>query len=1081
MRFPALLVLLCIALVDAMKDQDFIKCRDSGFCTRNRAYAESMNGRQPSDSPYRVVESSVQLAAGLVTADLLNTRDQVVLLLSLFIYEDGIVRVRIDEKNAPRKRYDVKNVLIDEGIEYDDDIVLISIGESLKSAPYENTKTSDTLKLSIGKNAVHLHYAPFALDFYEDGVLVSTVNRKGYFNFEHHRPKPQPVAEVPPVNPDAMPVPPTEDAEAAADETTATSGPDPNALNARLEASMWEEKFRDFTDTKKYGPNSFGVDVSFPGSQHVYGLPEHATNLSLKETTGAEGAYKDPYRLYNLDVFEYELDREVALYGAVPLMWSHKMTKQGSRTVGFFWLNAAETWVDVKKETTVSQLFFQWGLFGSKDPHDATTTITHWVSESGVLDFFVLFGPQPADVFRQYAILTGSQNLPQLFALGYHQCRWNYHDHEDVELVHNGFETNNIPLDVIWLDIEHTEDKKYFTWHGTKFNEPVKMQQLIASHGRKMVTIIDPHIKRDDGYHVKSQASEKGLFVRNKDGGEYEGWCWPGSSSWIDFLNPEARQFWCRLYAHDAYQGSTETLFTWNDMNEPSVFNGPEITMPKDNLHYQDVEHREVHNIYGMMLHRATYSGHVYRSLPNGEISYALWTNRTSLTDGPNPHRPFVLSRAFFAGTQRYGAIWTGDNTATWEQLEMSPAMLLAVSLGGIGFCGADVGGFFGNPSAELLTRWYQAGVYYPFFRGHAHLDTKRREPWIFGDPYTGYIRDAIVLRYRLLPYWYTLFRRGQIDGITPIRPFFIEFPTDAKTFGMDDSYMVGDALLVKPVGKPLDQGGDHVDVYLPGNEIWFNFFSHIGYSPQNRVHRLQTPLASPVPALLRAGKVVVTRDRVRRSSQLMHHDPLSLLIGLDSKNTAAGEWYLDDGESFSYALKNEFVHKAVTVKTEGATKFIIQARDIVYDPTSKSRRMKPWQRPFLSDPVQNDKGQLLKFEDIERVMSLSSAHPYCVKINQQVSIERVTILGQESSILSTLFANQPRLKISVTAVDASGSEASIGMMDASSVLIERVTESSIHGHETAGSTTGVVPVYKLTLRQPPIGAGLDWAITIRW
>lgn len=160
--------------------------------------------------------------------------------------------------------------------------------------------------------------------------------------------------------------------------------------------------------------------------------------------------------------------------------------------------------------------------------------------------------------------------------------------------------------------------------------------------------------------------------------------------------------------------------------------------------------------------------------------------------------------------------------------------MLLSISFGGIGFCGADVGGFFGNPDAELLTRWYQAGAFYPFFRAHAHLDARRREPWLFGDKTTQLIRDAIIVRYKMLPYWYTLFRRGQVDGVTPMRPMLMEFSNDANVYGMDDQYMVGDSLLVKHIYEPLHNGGDKMQVYLPGSELWYNYHTHIAYKSQD-------------------------------------------------------------------------------------------------------------------------------------------------------------------------------------------------------------------------------------------------------
>ena len=132
-------------------------------------------------------------------------------------------------------------------------------------------------------------------------------------------------------------------------------------------------------------------------------------------------------------------------------------------------------------------------------------------------------------MLRQYTSLTGRAPLPQRFATAYHQCRWNYRDEADVKAVDNGFDTHQIPYDVLWLDIEHTDGKKYFTWDATLFPNPAEMQRGLAEHGRKMVTIIDPHIKRDSGYYVHSEALSKGLYIKKADGqSEYDGHCWPG-------------------------------------------------------------------------------------------------------------------------------------------------------------------------------------------------------------------------------------------------------------------------------------------------------------------------------------------------------------------------------------------------------------------------------------------------------------------------------------------------------------------------------------------------------------------------
>ena len=429
-------------------------------------------------------------------------------------------------------------------------------------------------------------------------------------------------------------------------------------------------------------------------------------------------------------------------------------------TVGVFWLNSAETNVEVKKA-------------------DAGWT-TNWKSVGGILDVFFLPGPTPAEVLKQYSHITGTSALHPQFSLGYHQCRWNYRSEEDTLSVDEGFDTHYIPYDVIWLDIEHTDGKKYFTWDSHNFPNPEKMINKIAARGRKVVTISDPHIKRANGYHVHDIATANGYYVKTESGSDYEGDCWPGRSSWLDYYNPKIRSWYATLYKYDMYKGSTPDLYTWIDMNEPSVFNSPEVTMDMNAVHTSEdgvkVKHRDLHNMYGFYQTMATYQGLYER------------------TTGP-PHvktsRPFILSRSFFSGSQRYAAVWTGDNLAAWSHLDKSIPMLLSMSLAGLTFVGADVGGFFENPDPELLIRWYQIATYYPFFRGHAHLETKRREPWLFGEEKTQQIRTAIVARYQLMPYLYTQFWRAHEEGESVILPLYFEFPEDNAVLDIDRQMLV--------------------------------------------------------------------------------------------------------------------------------------------------------------------------------------------------------------------------------------------------------------------------------------------------
>uniref|UniRef100_A0A6I8NIX2 Glucosidase alpha, neutral C n=1 Tax=Ornithorhynchus anatinus TaxID=9258 RepID=A0A6I8NIX2_ORNAN len=621
----------------------------------------------------------------------------------------------------------------------------------------------------------------------------------------------------------------------------------PSVQGKEEDLGLWEERWGPFVDVKANGPSSVGLDFSLPGFEHVYGIPQRAQSLQLPDTGNGEA-----YRLYNLDVYGYEIHDKMGIYGSVPYLLAHS---QG-RTVGVFWLNASETLVEIGRRAAVE-------VSGAK-----CHTAVRWMSEGGVIDVFLLMGPTPSAVFQQYGRLTGPPALPPLFSLGYHQCRWNYEDERDVRAVDAGFDGHDIPYDALWLDIEHTEGKRYFTWDRQRFPDPTGMQDLLRGKRRKLVIITDPHIKVDPDYSLYSQAKAKGYFVKNSAGEDFEGICWPGACSYLDFTNPEVRKWYADQFAFSTYKGSTDVLFAWNDMNEPSVFRGPELTLPKDALHHGQREHRELHNIYGLYQQMATAAGLVQRS--GGE------------------ERPFVLTRSFFAGSQKYGAVWTGDNRAEWSYLKISIPMLLTLSIAGIPFCGADVGGFIGDPDPELLVRWYQAAAFQPFFRGHANRDTKRREPWLLEPLHTRLIRETVRERYTLLPYWYSLFYRAQETSVPVMRPLWVEFPTEPETFGAEEEYMLGNALLVHPVTDP---GATSVNVFLPGP-------AEVAYSPKRGLFRLAR-LAAQAPAPPR-------RHRGRRAPAFL----TAHVVCAPLQASAVGELFLDDGHSFGYLRRNRYLRR---------------------------------------------------------------------------------------------------------------------------------------------------------------------------
>ncbi|XP_076972096.1 neutral alpha-glucosidase AB isoform X1 [Tamandua tetradactyla] len=859
---------VCLGVTLAVDRSNFKTCEESSFCKRQRSI-------RPGLSPYRALLDSLQLGPDAFTVHLINEVTKVLLVLELQGLQKNMTRIRIDELEPRRPRYRVPDVLV-----ADPPTARLSV-----SGRDDN---SVELTVAEGPYKIILTAQPFRLDLLEDRSLLLSVNARGLLAFEHQRAPRVSFSDKVSVTLGSIwdkiknlfsrqgSKDPAE-GDGAQPEETPGDDDKPEETQGKAEKDepgAWEETFKTHSDSKPYGPTSVGLDFSLPGMEHVYGIPEHADSLRLKVTEGGE-----PYRLYNLDVFQYELNNPMALYGSVPVLLAHNT----QRDLGIFWLNAAETWVDISSNTAGKTLFGKM-LDYLQGSGETPQTDVRWMSESGIIDVFLLLGPSVFDVFRQYASLTGTQALPPLFSLGYHQSRWNYRDEADVLEVNQGFDDHNLPCDVIWLDIEHADGKRYFTWDPSRFPQPLTMLQHLAAKRRKLVTIVDPHIKVDSGYRVHEELRNQGLYIKTRDGLDYEGWCWPGSAGYPDFTNPTVRAWWANMFSFENYEGSAPNLYVWNDMNEPSVFNGPEVTMHKDAQHYGGWEHRDVHNIYGFYVHMATADGLVLRS---GGIE-----------------RPFVLSRAFFAGSQRFGAVWTGDNSAEWDHLKISIPMCLSLGLVGISFCGADVGGFFKNPEPELLVRWYQMGAYQPFFRAHAHLDTGRREPWLLPSQYHDVIRDALGQRYSLLPFWYTLFYQAHREGIPVMRPLWVQYPQDVTTFSIDDQFLLGDALLVHPVS---DSGAHGVQVYLPGQgEVWYDTQSYQKYhGPQT----LYLPVTiSSIPVFQRGGTIVPRWMRVRRSADCMTNDPITLFVALSLQGTAQGELYLDDGHTFTYQTHHKFL-----------------------------------------------------------------------------------------------------------------------------------------------------------------------------
>lgn len=375
------------------------------------------------------------------------------------------------------------------------------------------------------------------------------------------------------------------------------------------------------------------------------------------------------------------------------------------------------------------------------------------------------------------------------------------------------------------------------------------------------------------------------FLVKDSAGNNYEAECWPGTSSWVDYFNPEAQEWYAGLYSLEKYVGSTNNLYIWNDMNEPAVFSTLDSTFAEDVQHYGGRSHKEVHNLYGLKQTQATKQGLLGRD--------------------PNK-RPFILTRAHFAGSQRFSAMWTGDNNPSWEHLQISIPMILTESLGGMAFSGADVGGFTDNVAEDLLQRWYQLGAWYPFFRGHSGFDTEPREPYRYEEDVQERIRTALRIRYSHIPYLYTIFYEHEVTGDPIMRPLSYHYPEDPRVLDIDNQFLIGSDIMVAPV---LEESVDSITTYFPGgaDEYWYNVVDANVYLGTGN-YPIDVTMDS-IPYYYRGGSIILTIDNEVTCTADHDGKPYHMYVLLDSNGEASGNFYFDDWESFEYRNNDAYVY----------------------------------------------------------------------------------------------------------------------------------------------------------------------------
>ncbi|GAA2203367.1 glycoside hydrolase family 31 protein [Streptomyces bangladeshensis] len=453
--------------------------------------------------------------------------------------------------------------------------------------------------------------------------------------------------------------------------------------------------------------------------------------------------------------------------------------------------------------------------------------------DGGPLRCWVAVGT-PARVLHTWAALTGAPALPPAWALGHHHARWGFGSEQEVRRIVAGYQERGLPLDAVHLDIDHYDEHRVFTVDQDRFPKLPVLAEELRRDGVRLVSIVDPAVRAEPGGAVYESGSAVDAFVRDAQGRPVRGVGWAGESVFPDFTHARVRAWWGGLYEERLGQGFAGF---WHDLNEPTSFSAfGEPTLPRSARHALEGrggDHREAHNVYALCMAQAAYEG--LRELVPGE-------------------RPFLFSRSGWAGLQRYGGAWSGDVATGWPGLRASLSLVLGLGLCGVPYSGPDVGGFDGSPSPELYLRWFQLGAYLPLFRTHASLRAGRREPWEFGAEVLEHARVALLERRRLLPYFLTLAHLARRTGAPYVRPVWWGAPEDRALRDCEDTFLLGDGLLVAPV---LDPGTDRRAVQLPRGR-WYDTVTEEAHEGPGQI-LVDAPL-SRIPVLARAGAVLPVR-----------------------------------------------------------------------------------------------------------------------------------------------------------------------------------------------------------------------------
>ncbi len=497
---------------------------------------------------------------------------------------------------------------------------------------------------------------------------------------------------------------------------------------------------------------------------------------------------------------------------------------------------------------------------------------SYFSAEDGEMNYYFIYHQSVAGIISSYTWLTGRMEMPPVWALGYQQCRWSYTPDSRVLEVAKTFREKRIPADVIYLDIDYMDGYKIFTWNPETFSNPEKLINDLKSLQFHTAVIVDPGIKVEEGYQAYDEGVAYNHFVKYPDGKLWTAQVWPGWCHFPDFTRPATRRWWGEQFMGYVNLGITGF---WNDMNEIATWGQQPPPLIEFDWEGNKTTYRQAKNVYGMEMARSTFEG--TKNLMNGR-------------------RPLIITRAGFAGLQRYTAIWTGDNQADDQHMLLGVRLVNSLGISGVSFTGSDVGGFGGDATPELFARWMEIGAFTPFFRGHSAINTADAEPWVFGEQTENISRNYIQLRYNLLPYVYTAMHESTLNGMPLNRSLAINYTFDNKVYerAYQNQYLFGRSLLIIPV----ESNRDSIAVYLPRGD-WFDFYTDEKFSGKQEL-TAGCPI-DKLPVFVSAGSMIPMQSPVQ-STEEMPSDTLRVhLYQSGADNDYHWDYYEDDGLTYAY------------------------------------------------------------------------------------------------------------------------------------------------------------------------------------